>query len=425
MVGVLSTLRNNFSPLGLPNFRLYLTGQAISLVGTWLQATAQAWVVWQLSKSEAALGLVTLFNMLPILVIGPWAGVLADRVNRRKLLMATQTGAMLLAFSLALLVQTGAVQLWHIYVLSFLLGIIGTIDTPTQLAFLGDLSGMAEVRKAMNMNAMVLQAGRMVGPALAGFLVARLGTAPAFWLNGLSFLAVIACLSLVSSSQVRAAASGVHPLRQMVEALQFLRTQPRIQDLFLFASLLAILLWSVIFNLLPSVADRVLGGGAETLGALTAASGAGALFGVLLIVPLLMTRRRSGVVLALSLAWSGAWLLVFAVSAWLPLSMLSMFMTVIASPIIFTTALGLTQLYAPANMRARLVSLFHMLSFGLHPIAALVVGYLAEHLGVRTAIQINSAALLLGALWMLSRPNLRRWIAAAKPESHPAAVAGD
>src|SRR5690349_11721364 len=168
MTSVFSTLRESFSPLRFPNFRIYLSGQAVSLIGTWLQVTAQAWLVWTLTGSEEASGIVAMLGALPFLLFGPFAGVIAERTDRRKLLIVTQVAAMLLAFALAVLVQTGLVQIWHVYLLSFLLGTVNALDVPTQQTFLGDLSGTTELRRAVNLNAMILQVSRIVGPAIAG-----------------------------------------------------------------------------------------------------------------------------------------------------------------------------------------------------------------------------------------------------------------
>src|SRR5258707_496700 len=195
------TVRSNFDPLRYPNFRLYLGGQAISLIGTWLQVTAQSWVVWRLSGSEAALGVVSMLNALPLLFLGLYTGAWVDRVDRRKLLIGTQIAAMLLAFALAALTQSGLVQLWHVYLLSFLLGISSALDMPAQQAFLGDLSGQAEVRKAVNLNVTIFQVSRILGPAFAGLVVARLGEAPPFWLHRLSFRAALASLVMVRPGQ--------------------------------------------------------------------------------------------------------------------------------------------------------------------------------------------------------------------------------
>ncbi len=410
MTSVFTTLRESFSPLRYPNFRIYLGGQAISFIGTWLQNAAQAWVVWELTRSEAALGTVTAFATLPILVIGPWAGVWADRWDRRKLLIATQSAAMCLAFILALLVQTGLVQVWHVYGLALLLGVVTALDLPAQQAFLGDLTGMAEVRKAINLNAMIVNVSRTLGPAFSGILIARIGTAPAFWLNGLSFLAVILSLIAVRAQQVQKKSDGANPLRQLFAAMQFVRTQPRMQDLFIFAAMTTFFVFSVILTMLPAVATVVLNGDAETAGYLQASSGAGALLGVLLVVPLAQAQKRSGLVLTAAAIWTGVWMLLFAFSTWLPLSLLCLFCASIGVPTIITMALGLVQLMSPSDMRGRLLSLFTMLSFGFQPVAAYLVGQSAEHLGVQTAIRINAVLLIVSALAMLLfRTELRNW----------------
>ncbi|MBX3066958.1 MAG: MFS transporter [Anaerolineae bacterium] len=411
MAAVITTLRNSFSPLKFPNFRLYLGGQAVSLIGTWLQVTAQAWVVWQLTGSESALGVVTMLNSLPVLFLSPWAGVWADRLDRRKLLIGTQVGAMLLAFVLAFLTQTNMVQLWHVYTLSFMLGVVAALDMPAQQAFVGDLSGMGEVRKAVNLNILCLQISRVLGPSLAGVIVARLGIAPAFWLNGLSFLAVIATLVLVRSSQVRSSSgSNVNPIRQLGEALNYLRTQPRMLDMYLFAALITLFVFSVVMNILPAVADVVLHGDAETLGALMAASGAGALVSVLIVVPLAQAYKCTGVILLAAAFWMSFWLTVFSHSTVLPLSLLSMFFGSMGAPAVMTMALGLVQVMSPLEMRGRLLSLFTMISFGIQPIASLFIGFMAENIGVQNAIQLNALLLAISAvLILIFRPELRLW----------------
>ena len=288
---MLRTIIEGFSPLKLPNFRLYISGQAVSLIGTWLQITAQSWVVWELSHSEVALGIVTMLGSLPILLLGPWAGVIADRMNRRRLLIITQVGMMALAFILAALIQFNLVQLWHVYIISAMLGMFTALDFPTQQAFLGDLTGMGQVRKAVNMNAMFLQASRMMGPAIAGWVIARLGVSMAFWLNGISFLAVIASLLAVHASQVQNTRAATSVWRDLYEGLLFLRSQPRIQDLLILSISITFLAFSI-FTVMPSFASVILKGDASTLGNLLAASGAGALTGVLLIMPCAHTTGR-------------------------------------------------------------------------------------------------------------------------------------
>ncbi len=411
MTSVLSTLRESFSPLRFPNFRIYLGGQAVSLIGTWLQVTAQAWLVWTLTGSEEASGIVAMLGALPFLIFGPWAGVIAERTDRRKLLIATQVSAMILAFVLAFLVQTQLVQIWHVYLLSFLLGTVNTLDVPTQQTFLGDLAGTSELRKAVNLNAMILQVSRMIGPAVAGLAVARLGIAPAFWVNGLSFLAVVASLWVLRSNQVRSEHHGeVHPIRDLVEALRYLKTQPRIQDLFIFSTLTVLLVLSIILSQLPAVADKLLGGNAETLGILQAASGAGALIAVLFIMPVFQSLRRSGIALSFAAIWMGLWLLVFSVSRSLPLSGMALFFGSMGAPTVIATSLGMVQFMTPPDMRARVLSLFTMISFGLQTFAVLIVGLVAERLGISAAIEINGVILVSAAILMLVfRTQMRRW----------------
>jgi len=419
MTGFIRILRENFSPLKIANFRRYFTGQAISLIGTWLQLTAQGWVVWELSHSEAALGVVAMLGTLPILLLGPWAGVWADRLNRRRLLIGTQCGAMILAFILAGLTQAGIVQLWHVYVLSGLLGVITAIDFPAQQAFIGDLSGIAEVRKAVNVNSMIVQISRMAGPALAGLVISALGAATAFWINGLSFLAVIVSLLVVRSSQARTQPTNASALGEFRDALGFIRTQPRLVDLIVFVMIVAFFGISVI-NIMPAVASEVLKGDARTLGYLLASAGAGALVGTVILVPYTQSLRKTGIVVGSAVFWMGIWYMILSISTWLPLSLLSIFASGLAAPVVFTMAIGLLQVMAPPGMRARLLSLFVMVSFGMQPLASLLVGASAQVLGTPLAILINGLFLLAGPLMMLAtRPNLRRWELSLQPVKIP------
>lgn len=423
MTNFVAAIGSAFAPLRLPNFRLYIGAQLVSNVGTFLQQTAQAWVVWELTRSEAALGLVTLFNALPMLLLTPWAGVWADRLDRRKLLLTTQATMMVLAVLLALLVQTNTVQIWHVYVLSLLLGMVTAFDFPTHQAFLGDLTGMGEVRKAVNMNGMVLQGSRMIGPALAAWIIAESGAATAFWVNALTFVTVIIALTRVRASQARSDRLHEAPLKQLGDALRFLRTQPRLIDMYALTGLITFAAWSVILNLMPSVADTVLGGGAETFGALTAASGAGALVALLLVVPITQAQARGGVVLTGALIWTGLWLAVFGASTSVPLSMVAIAAVTMGSPVVFTISLGLTQVMSPPNMRARLISLFTMTSMGVQPFAAIIVGGIAETIGVQNAIYMNaSLAIVVSIGLVLLRRGLWSWKIGAPPAPEPQPV---
>ncbi len=404
---IIKTYASSFAPLKDRNLRIYLSGQVISVLGTWMQATAQSWVVWELTHSESSLGIVLMLNTLPLFALAPWAGSIADRFNRRLILLVTQSIAMLLAFALAFLVQTNLVQIWHIYVFAFTLGMVNALDFPAQQTFIGDLSGMGQVRQAVGLNIMVLQVGRMLGPALAGILIKFIGSASAFWLNGASFLIVLASLVMVRSHQVEnKKTSGRGQFR---ETLNFIRTKPRMVDLMLFAIIYTFFGLSVL-NILPAVADHVLKGDSQTFGYLFGSSGAGALTSLLVLLPLSQAARHIGRIVAGAAMWMGAALLLLSQSTWLPLSMFAIFCFSLGAPLVMTTGLGVLQLLAPADMRARIVSIFTMLTFGLQPISSLFIGYSAQTITTSAAIMINAIILFAGAVLMfLFRDGLRAW----------------
>jgi len=360
-------------------------------------------------KSKEALGIVSMLGSLPMLLFGLWAGVWVDRLDRRKILVASQSAAMLLAFVLAALVFTNTVQLWHVYVLSFLLGCVTAIDFPAQQTFIGDLAGMSEVRKAIVVNAMILQVGRMVGPALAGLVMSAVGAAMAFFLNGLSFIAVIISLLFVRSHRTSGTHSG-SSIRAVLDGLGFIRSQPRIQDIITLSVLVAFFGISLL-NFFPALADEVLHGDAQTLGLLLASSGAGALVSTLIVTPLLQTRRRLGSVLAVCVMWSGLWWMLGSFSRAVPLTMACVFTGALTTPTVFTTSNGLLQTMAPPQMRGRLLSAFILVSFGIQPISAVLIGFMADHFGTPTAILFNGAAMIaLAAALLIFRRGLAGWV---------------
>lgn len=409
MINTLQTLRDSFTPLRVPNLRIYWSGQTVSLLGTWMQVTAQGWVVWEISKSEAALGIVTMLGSLPLLLFGLWAGVWIDRLDRRKILIASQSAAMLLAFALAALYASGTLQLWHVYALSFLLGCVTALDFPAQQTFIGDLAGMAEVRKAIVVNAMLLQIGRMLGPALAGFVVNATGAALAFFLNGVSFIAVIISLLLVRSHQTAQPHRGGQ-LQAVLDGLRFIKSQPRLQDIIAFSVLVAFFGISLL-AFFPSLADDVLHGNAETLGLLLASSGAGALISTLIVTPLLQVRRHTGRVLAACVIWAGAWWMLASQARSVPTAMICIFTAALATPTVLTTANGLVQTMAPPEMRGRLLAAFILVSFGIQPVSALAIGFLADRLGTPAAFLISGLAMavLAGGL-LITRRGLSNWV---------------
>ena len=389
-------LSDSLAPLKNRNIRIYLAGQSVSLIGVWMQQTAQAWVAWELSHSGTALGVAAMLAALPLLLLGPWVGVYADRWDRRKVLIATQTGAMILAFAFAVLVQTNLIQLWHVFVLAALLGIVSALDFPATQAFIGDLAGMKSVRQAIILNASIFQVSRMVGPALAGWAIGALSVASAFWINGATFLAVIGSLVVIRGKQVRRTSTG-RPLTEFREGLAFLRREARAQDLLAFAVIVTFFGISSII-ILPAVVGTVFPSDpatrAVTLGYLLASSGAGALVGTILVTPLAQRARRTGRMLAACAVSSGVWLVVLSFSHALPVSAAAIFLVSLTIPIVLTTVNGLLQVLAPPDMRGRILSILLMFSFGAQPFAALLIGVAADAFTPLGAILLNGVLMI-------------------------------
>jgi MFS family permease len=305
--------------------------------------------------------------------------------------------------------QSQMIQVWHIYVLTSLLGVVNALDFPAQQTFVGDLSGMAQIRKASTLNIMVLQVARLLGPVFAGYILSVAGAAIAFWLNGASFLFVIFTLFIVRSEQVRNEDKGSVG-RQFFETLKYIQSQPRMLDLMILSAIVTLFGFAIILNILPSIADTVLKGDATIYSYLLASSGAGALLSTLVLLPLSQASRRIGLIVCSAALWMGAWFLVLSNSYLLGLSMFAIFCASLGAPLVLTTGFGVLQLLAPPTMRGRIISLFTMVSFGLQPIASLFIGFSAENLGTQKAILINSICLLIAAgLMTLFRNGLRVW----------------
>lgn len=408
MSAVSTLFSKSFSPLKNRNYRIYITGQAISLIGTFMQQVAQQWYVWDITKDSRWIGVIGACAFVPLFLLSPITGSIADRVDRRKLLITTQIVEMSLAFTLGALALSGVREIWPIVVLALLLGASAAFTFPTQAAFIGDLSGMGELRSAMAFSVTMIETGRLIGPALAGWIVALVGTGMAFILNGFSFIGVIICLYIVRGQQVMRASVG-SPLGNFVEALRYVRSQPRIIDLLLCSLLVTLFVFSSL-QLSAPIADTILKGGPQLVGYMLGASGAGALLGSLFLAPQLQQIHRAGFALLLALLWSGVWLFIMSFFTWAPLTLLGIFMYSINIPVVLGSVSGLTQVLAPGDMRARVLSASQMLSFGVQPLGALFVGWVGNAFGPLMAIRINGALMVsLVLLFMWLRPAYRHW----------------
>ena len=401
-----------YAPLRVPNYRMFLAGQTVSTMGSLIQMTAQSWVVYELTHSSAALGTVAMLGSLPLLFLSPYAGTLADRIDRRKLLYGTQLILAGLAATLAILVQTGLIQLWHLYVLAVVTGIVTALDGPALQAFAADLTGPTLIRQAVSLNMMGFQVSRMVGPSVAGLLVGFYGSATAFWVNAASFLAVILALLRVrftneGASGQRGARSGAGGGTTM-DAVRHILGNANLVNFYIYP-LLYMFGAASTMTLYPVYVGDVLHRDARALGTIVGAWGAGNLATSLLVLPLVQNVRRTGLLSAGLLIWFGAMLaLLWAIS--LPPVMASIeasgaalglpdpvvlaacvatFLSGATGPIVLSMASGLQQMMAPPTMRARLAAIGTTITFGTQPFVNLAVGYTGEIFGAPTALLAN------------------------------------
>jgi predicted MFS family arabinose efflux permease len=393
------------------NFRLFWFGQLISLAGTWMQSVAQAWLVLQLTNDPLALGIVAAAQFGPVLVLGLFAGIVADSVNKRAALIWTQLAAGVLALVLGILVASGGVQVWHVFVLALLLGVVNSVDMPVRQAFVVEMVGRDDIANAVALNSAVFNGTRIIGPAIAGVFIATIGLQPLFFFNAFSYLAVVAGLLLMRPDEFfrpsqRAAVQRTvkSVLDHLVEGLRYIRWNQVI--LISIVVLAVISTFTLNFQvLIPVLARKVLHGDADTYGFLMAASGAGSLTSALSIafgqrptMRLLLTGTT-----AIGLAFIG-----LSLVAWLPLDLLLMFVAgwgVIAMAATINTTI---QLAAPDVLRGRVMSVYTTVFAGSVPFGGLFSGALAAGWGVQAALAVGGLIALLAtamaAIWSRRPP---------------------
>lgn len=388
------------------NLRLFFAGQCVSLVGSWMQSVAQGWLVYRLTHSSEMLGLVGFLSQIPVFLFGAWAGSLADRFPRRRVVIATQTNALLQATLLAVLTFTGAVRPWHLLVLAFMLGLSYAFEIPARQALLGEIAG-PDMPNALALNSSIVNGARIAGPALAGWLVAAVGEGWCFALNALSFLGTLRALWVmdVPDRPPPAASAGSH----LMDGLAYAWGTPMVR------ALLALVAASSIFGmaylaLLPVFAADVLGGGAWLFGALQACAGAGALAGALALL-VRSGLRGLGRRVALGASALGLGLAVFSLSR-VPLASGAALVVVGLGYITqMAGAMTLLQALAPEDMRGRVMGLFSTLFVGLSPFGALAGGFLAQRFGAPRTLFAGSLLVLAASLaFHAILPRLRRTV---------------
>jgi len=378
------------------NFQLFFSGQLISLTGTWMQTVAQSWLVYRLTGSSLLLGSVGFASQIPVFLMAPVGGMAADRFNRQRIVIATQVASMILAIVLALLTLTHMVKVWQIFVLAALLGVVNAFDIPGRQSFLVDMVGREDLMNAIALNSSMFNGARVVGPAIAGILVAKIGEGWCFFANGVSYIAVIVGL-LLMRVDCPARSKSDSPLEDIIEGFSWVSHTGPIRALLLLLGVVS-LVGMPYTVLMPVFADHILHGGAKALGILMGFTGIGALFGALTLA-LRTGIKGLGKLISICCAGFGVSLIAFAFSK---LFWLSAFLLI---PVGFFIMLQmacsntLIQAMVPDALRGRVMAVYSMMFMGMAPFGALLGGALADRLGAPITVAVGGLASIVGAIW--------------------------
>jgi MFS family permease len=384
---------DTFAALGTPNYRRYFAGQAVSLVGTWMQTVAQGWLVLQLSGSGTALGMVAAAQFLPVLLLGPYGGVLADRADKRRLLILTQAALGVLALTLGLLTVTGAVRLWMVVALAVLFGVVNACDNPTRQAFALEMVGRDRVRNAVSLNSILVNTARAVGPAVAGLLIATMGTGTCFLVNAASYVAVLVALRGMDAGALLPSPPAPRGRGQVREGLRYVGSERGLLVPLMMLALVGTLAYefSVV---LPLLAHDTFDGGSGTYAMLTSAMGAGAVAGGLVVA----RRARTGLgALTVAALGFGAAIALAALAPALPLAVIAMVLVGAASISFLATGNTTLQLTSDPRFRGRVMALWAVAFLGSTPIGAPIAGAVSDAAGARGGLALGAAACFAAA----------------------------
>jgi predicted MFS family arabinose efflux permease len=382
-----------FQALESRSYRLYFSGQIVSVSGTWMQSVAQAWLVLKLSRSGAALGGVVALQTLPMLVGGAYGGVLADRLDRRRVLIATQAAAAALALVLGLLTLSGLVQVWMVAVLAVGLGLVNMVDIPTRQSFVHEMVGQERIANAVSLNSVVMNSARIVGPALAGLLIAGVGIAACFLVNAASYIAVIAGLWAMRPAELHRGPRAARSPGQLMEGLRYAWRTTHLRTPLLLMAVIGCLAFEFTVTL-PLLARFTFDVGAQGLGAMSSVLGVGAVAGGLYIAG---SGRPTGTRLALAGMGFGAAELVAAAAPSFPFLLGALALVGFASFSFAAIANSSLQLGSAPEMRGRVMALYAVAFIGSTPIGGPLVGWVGQVAGARAALALGGAAALVGA----------------------------
>ena len=400
------SLRGTFISLKYPNYRLWFIGQLVSLIGTWTQATAQGYLIYELTKSPAYLGYVSFASGLPSWLFTLYAGAIADRVPRRTLMVITQSFMLVLAFTLAILSFTEVIQWWHILILAFLMGICNAFDAPARQAFVLEMVEREDMTNAIALNSTMFNSAVVLGPAIGGLIYAWVGPGWCFTINGISFIAVIIALLMMKLKPFVPIMSKGNTFSDIREGLKYVMDSPALR--MLISNLFIITVFGLgIATLIPAWAVEVLGGDARTNGFLLAARGFGALIGALIIASLGRFKFR-GKVWTINSILMPITMIVFAYMHKMALSLLAIAAMGFAFMMIVNLSNAMVQTRIADGMRGRVMGIYTFFFFGGIPLGSLLAGWVADRIGEPRTVIINAVILLVFALYVVWRqPALR------------------
>jgi MFS family permease len=406
--------------LRIRNFRLYFTGQVLSFAGTWMQATALVWLVLELGGHGLELGLTTALQFLPMLLFGAWGGVVADRIDKRRLLMYTQSAAAVVALIIGLLSATGVITLWMVFAMTFALGCVTVLDNPTRQSFVIEMVGQDELSNAVGLNSSVITLARTIGPAMAGVLIATVGVTICFFINAASYVAVLVALLLMDRDGLLTPRPVARAKGQLREGLRYVWDTPTLRRTILLMAVVGTLAFNFA-TLLPLMVKFVFHGSATTYGLVSALLGFGSMAGALTTAT--RSRPTKRVLLGSALLF-GSFIVALAIAPNLATEMIVIVPTGLFSILFISTANATLQLTASDEMRGRVMSLYAVVFLGSTPIGGPLVGWIAEVAGARIAFAVGGVATVIAACVVIA-PHLRERVSFLKTrEIDPVAVQG-
>ena len=394
-------LSTRFRALKHRNFQLFIVGQLISLIGTWMQTTAQQWLVYRLTGSVALLGVFGFANQVPMLLLAWMGGYAGDRYDRHRGVLVTQTCSMLLAFALAALTLTHVIRVWHLIVIAFLVGIVNAFDVPIRQAFFVHMVGKDDLPNAIALNSSIFNGARVIGPAVAGFTIVLVGEGWCFFLNGVSFIAVLVALLMMRIERSEGQRAAESPIRSFIQGFRFAMSDVPMRSALLLLSVLSLFgLQYAVF--LPIYAKDILHGGAKALGLLMSAAGVGAVLGALQFAA---RTQYQGLTrwMATTCTVCGLALMVIAAARTFWLCAVVLFAVGFAATSQMAATNTMIQRRVPDEMRSRLMAVYATMFMGVQPIGALIAGGVAKHLGAPYTLMAFGSIVLIACMVFITR----------------------